>query len=123
MIYSKFVFIKAKLEAEFESIAGQNEERFDIQSKDFESLQESIVAMTYDVDEIRRNKSSLELEIIIYRQLLEAGGIEISHTVTHRPPSVPTTSGATRKISIRKQKKGWIGISKCEMKNNIESEC
>lgn len=96
-----------------------------MQSNDLQSIQENIVGLAYDVDEIRRNKSSLEIEIIIYRQLLECCGIEVpAEITTHHthiidtskviipPPVVPQNQSRTAKISIKKEKKGFISISK-----------
>ncbi len=48
------MFLLAQLESEFQSIQLQNYERFQAQSKDLHSLQESIIAMTYDVEEMRQ---------------------------------------------------------------------
>ncbi len=42
------------MEAEFQSIQVQNEERFEMQSNDLQSLEESFMTMAYDVDELRR---------------------------------------------------------------------
>jgi L-rhamnose isomerase len=42
------------LEAEFQSIQVQNEERFEMQSNNLQSLEENLVTIAYDVDEIRR---------------------------------------------------------------------
>jgi hypothetical protein len=42
------------LEAEFQSIQVQNEERFEMQSNDLQTLEEIFMTMAYDVDELRR---------------------------------------------------------------------
>jgi hypothetical protein len=49
-----FFVLSAKLEAEFQSIQVQNEERFEMQSNDLQTLEEIFMTMAYDVDELRR---------------------------------------------------------------------
>jgi hypothetical protein len=61
------------------------------------------------------SKTNLEVEIIIYRQLLNAAGIEIPAPVA--PYRVqPVASETTENFVIKRQRRGSIGISKCDMK-------
>jgi hypothetical protein len=63
------------------------------------------------------------LEIIIYRQLLEACGIEVpSMTVVPRTQTQIVGNGM-RKVAIKRQKKGPIGISKYGIENEYHSCC
>jgi hypothetical protein len=48
------MFLIAQFESEFQSIQLQDNERFEAQSKDLHSLQESIIAMAYDIEEMRQ---------------------------------------------------------------------
>jgi len=137
-----FPFLKAKLEAEFQSIQHQHEEQLEIQLNDLQNVQDDIVTMAYDVEEIRRgletfaiggkislhflfvefffSKASLEVEIIIYRQLLESSGIKVPMIFVSRIQ--PVESGSTGRIAIKKQKKGPIGIRKREIEKAMSKE-
>ena len=48
----------AKLELEYKSIQGHHEEHFEAQSRDLSLEQENIMALAYDIDEIRRRYST-----------------------------------------------------------------
>ena len=69
------------------------------------------------------SKGNLELEIIIYRQLLSAAGIEASAMVISRVAE-PIVHEETEKMMLRRQKKGPIGISKyhCERPASFERD-
>ena len=56
MLYSGTVLslLVAKLELEYKSIQGHYDEHFEAQSRDLSLEQENIMALAYDIDEIRR---------------------------------------------------------------------
>ncbi len=66
------------------------------------------------------SKASLEVEIIIYRHLLESNGIEVPMGIVSR--TQPVGSGSMGNIAIKSQKKGPIGISKCEIEKTLAKE-
>lgn len=99
------------LESELQSIRRQNEDRLSIYLKDFESSQENIVIIAYDIEEMRRRKTSLEAELIIYRNLLDSYGV---YEYTVRAISPPPMGGTvTRKFIVKSQKKGSVAIREC----------
>jgi hypothetical protein len=52
------VFFIVELEAEFQSLQIQNDERIEIQFKDGHSLQENIMEMAYNIEEMRQRFES-----------------------------------------------------------------
>ncbi len=60
------------------------------------------------------SKANLEVEIIIYRQLLDASGIQATTKVASRYQSV--TNETTGKFVLKRQKRGSIIISKYDKK-------
>jgi hypothetical protein len=57
------------------------------------------------------SKANLEVEIIIYRQLLDAAGIEVTSTVVpHRVQ--PVGNKITANLILKGQRRGSISISK-----------
>jgi hypothetical protein len=60
------------------------------------------------------------VEIIIYRQLLDASGVEVPPPFIPRSPTVE--AGTMRRTAIEKQERGPIGISKCDIENEIENK-
>jgi hypothetical protein len=61
------------------------------------------------------SKANLEVEIIIYRRLLDTSGIEAPVIIA--PWSQSIENEKKRKFLIKSWRKRSIGISKCEMKN------
>ncbi|CAF2952940.1 unnamed protein product [Rotaria sp. Silwood2] len=114
--YEKEIIMKleathSKFEMEFRSIQQQNDERLDLQARDLETLQGSIMAIAYDIEDMRQRKFNLEGEIIVYRHLLDSYGV---HEYTVRPSSPPRKpSTLTRKFVVKSQKRGNIGIREC----------
>ncbi|CAF1231078.1 unnamed protein product, partial [Didymodactylos carnosus] len=108
----------AKFESDFRSIQLQNEERLEAQSKDLQRVQESIMAVAYDIDEMRRSKINLEAEIIVYRHLLDSS--EIHEQVMVAPIYQSVGSEMTGKFIVKNQNHGAIGISECGVKKERE---
>ncbi len=64
------------------------------------------------------SKADLEAELIVYRHLLEI--YEIEHRVTVVPQTETYGSETTGKLVVKSQKRGAIGISKCELEKEME---
>ncbi len=59
------------------------------------------------------SKADLEAEIIVYRHLLEI--YEIEHRVTVVPQTEKFATEMMGKLFVKSQKRGPVGISKCEL--------
>ncbi|CAF1596034.1 unnamed protein product [Rotaria sp. Silwood1] len=115
-LYEKDVIMKlestySQSELQLRSTQQQNDERWEFQAKDLESLQMTIMGIAYDIEETRKKKLHLEGEIIVYRNLLGNYG---AYEYTVRAPSPQRVASiVTRKFIVKSQKRGNIGIREC----------
>ncbi|CAF1080098.1 unnamed protein product [Adineta steineri] len=120
----------SNLESNAKTLALQYEDQLESQSREVQSLQESIMMIAYDINEIQRSKINLETEIVIYRYLLDTYGTGERQTIVpqkqidtyakgERVTIVPqkqivvSNEFTTGKFFVRGRKKGFIGIKEC----------
>ncbi|CAF0778971.1 unnamed protein product [Adineta ricciae] len=96
------------LESQLQSVQTQNQQILEEQSKELQSLQESIMAIVCHIEETRQRKIELESEIIVYCNLLDAIQMQNQQVVVCTPPSIESTK--TRKLVVKINNKGPIGI-------------
>ncbi|UJR20159.1 hypothetical protein I4U23_023291 [Adineta vaga] len=98
----------SKLESELQSIQIENQQKLESQTKDLQSLQESIMTVVYNIDEAQQRKIELESEIIVYCNLLDASQIQNQQVIVSS--CLPIESTTTRKTVVRTNNKGSISI-------------